>query len=55
MSHVGYLLVGWGVTLGVGAVYALSLVRRGRRLSARVPAARRRWMTTGAGGEGAAS
>ncbi len=46
MTHLGYLLVGWGVTLGVGAIYAASLIRRGRRLAARVPAARRRWMTT---------
>lgn len=44
MSHLGYLLVGWGVTLAVGATYAASLLRRGRRLSARVPADRRRWM-----------
>ena len=45
MTHLGYLLVGWGVTLGVGATYAVSLVRRGRRLAARVPAERRRWVT----------
>ena len=45
MTHLGYLLVGWGVTLGAGALYSLSLVRRGRRLSARVPADRRRWMS----------
>lgn len=44
MTHLGYLLVGWGVTLGVGAIYAVSLVTRGRRLSARVPVERRRWM-----------
>ncbi|MDW3219374.1 MAG: hypothetical protein R8F63_12260 [Acidimicrobiales bacterium] len=46
MTHLGYLLVGWGVSLGVGAAYATSLILRGRRLSARVPAERRRWMTT---------
>jgi len=45
MTHLGYLLVGWGVTLAVGFAYAASLIRRGRRLSARVPADRRRWMT----------
>jgi len=45
MTHLGYLLAGWGVTIGVGAAYAGSLLRRGRRLSARVPADRRRWMT----------
>lgn len=46
MTHLGYLLVGWGVSLGCGAIYAWRLVRRGRILSARVPAGRRRWMTT---------
>jgi hypothetical protein len=46
MTHFGYLLVGWGVTLAVGVVYAGSLLRRGRQLTARVPADRRRWMTT---------
>jgi hypothetical protein len=45
MTHVGYLLVGWGVTFAVGAGYALNLLHRGRKLSARVPAERRRWMT----------
>jgi hypothetical protein len=44
MTHLGYLLVGWGVTLAVGTAYAVNLVRRGRRLSARVPAERRRWL-----------
>jgi hypothetical protein len=46
MTHLGYLLVGWGVTIGVGVTYAASLIRRGRRLVARVPNDRRRWMTT---------
>ena len=46
MTHLGYLLVGWGTTLAVGGIYAASLLRRGRRLTARVPAGRRRWMTT---------
>ena len=44
MTHLGYLLAGWGVTIGVGIAYAASLVVRGRRLSARVPAERRRWI-----------
>lgn len=46
MTHLGYLLAGWGVTIGVGAAYATSLVVRGRRLSARVPQDRRRWIGT---------
>lgn len=45
MTHVGYLIVGWGTTLAVGGLYAMSLLRRGRKLTARVPAERRRWMT----------
>lgn len=45
MTHVGYLLVGWGATFAVGGLYAATLLRRGRRLSARVPVERRRWMT----------
>jgi hypothetical protein len=46
MTHVGYLLVGWGTTFAVGLVYTATLLRRGRRLTVRVPADRRRWMTT---------
>lgn len=46
MTHLGYLLVGWGVTLGTLGVYALRVVQRGRRAAARVPADRRRWMTS---------
>ena len=46
MTHLGYLLVGWGVSLGCGVLYAARLVLRGRRLSAAVPAGRRRWMTS---------
>lgn len=46
MTHLGYLLVGWGVSLGAGALYAARLLLRGRRLSAAVPAERRRWMTS---------
>ena len=45
MTHLGYLIVGWGTTLAVGALYTFTLLRRGRRLTARVPAERRRWMT----------
>jgi len=45
VTHLGYLLVGWGVSLGAGVLYAVRLIARGRRLGARVPAERRRWMT----------
>ena len=46
MSHLGYLLSGWGIALGVLAIYALRLIRRGRRLSVRVPPTYRRWMSS---------
>ena len=46
MDYLGYLIAGWGVVLGAVAIYACSLLRRGKALTARVPADRRRWMTT---------
>lgn len=46
MTHLGYLLVGWGVSLGAGVAYSAHLIRRGRALCARVPPDRRRWMTS---------
>ena len=46
MTHLGYLLVGWGVSLGCGVLYATRLVLRGRALSSKVPAEQRRWMTS---------
>jgi len=46
MTHLGYLIAGWGISLGAIAIYATSLMRRGRALSARVPVERRRWITT---------
>lgn len=46
MTHLGYLIAGWGITLAVFGIYAASLIRRGRSLAARVPADRQRWITT---------
>ena len=46
MDYLGSLIAGWGVVLGAVAIYAFSLLRRGKALTARVPADRRRWMTT---------
>ena len=46
MTHLGYLLAGWGISLGALGLYAWRLMLRGRGLAARVPAERRRWMTT---------
>jgi len=45
MTHLGYLLVGWGLTIGSGVLYSVHLVRRGRTLAARVSTSRQRWMT----------
>ncbi len=42
----GYIVAAWSVVLGVFAVYAASLIVRGRRLSRLVPPERRRWLTT---------
>ncbi len=44
MTHVGYLIAGWGITLVTLGTYALRVVRRGRNLSTRVPDAHRRWL-----------
>jgi hypothetical protein len=43
MTHVGYLVAGWGIGLTSLALYALRTVRRGRSLAARVPPEERRW------------
>lgn len=45
MTHAGYVLTAWAITLGTGALYAIRVVVRGRALAGRVPAERRRWMT----------
>jgi len=44
VTHVGYLVAGWGIVIGVLGTYAVRLVRRGRALSGRVPDAHRRWL-----------
>ena len=46
MDYLGYLIAGWAIVLGAVALYAVSLIRRGKALSARVPADRRRWIST---------
>ena len=45
MTHVPYLIAGWGITALAFAVYAGSVMARAKRVSARVPAERQRWMT----------
>lgn len=47
MTHVGFLVAGWGITLVAGAVYAFSVIRRAKRLATLVPPERVRWMTGG--------
>ncbi len=46
MTHLGYLIAGWSISLGTLAVYGWSIVRRGRIQARQVPAERRRWMTS---------
>lgn len=43
MTHVGYIATGWLATFGVLGAYGLAIVRRGRRLSERIPPGERRW------------
>ncbi len=45
MTHVGYLVAGWGITAATLIGYGVSLVLRGRRLAPQVPEERRRWMS----------
>ena len=46
MTHLGYLIAGWGISLGAIGLYATSVIRRGKAMSVRVPVERRRWITT---------
>jgi hypothetical protein len=43
MSDGGSLAAGWGATVVLIGGYALVTLRRGRRLSRRVPEGERRW------------
>ncbi len=45
MTHVGYLVAGWGTAFVASALYATSVIRRARRVAAKVPIERARWMT----------
>jgi hypothetical protein len=42
-DYAGYVAVGWLGAVGLVGLYALAVVRRGRRLSSRVPPGERRW------------
>jgi hypothetical protein len=43
MDNAGYVAAGWLGAVGLVGVYALATLRRGRRLSRRVPPEDRRW------------
>ncbi len=45
MTHVGYLVAGWSISVAAVVTYAGWVLMRGRSLSRRVPENRRRWMT----------
>jgi len=45
ISHEwAYVGVAWGATVGVLGAYTVTVLRRGRALSKRVPEDQRRWM-----------
>ena len=46
MTHLAYLVAGWGIALVVLGVYGFGLLRRGRRLTGQVPAGQGRWLTS---------
>ena len=46
MTHVGYLVAGWGITFLVVGLYTFTLIQRGKRLAQRVPVEKQRWMST---------
>jgi hypothetical protein len=43
-DFTGYIIAAWAVTFGAVGVYAVAVIRRGRRLSKVVPPEQRRWM-----------
>lgn len=45
MTHVPYLIAGWGIAFVLCALYAVSVVRRAKSIAAKVPVERARWMT----------
>jgi heme exporter protein D len=43
MTNVFHVTLGWGISLGTLAAYALRTVWRGRSLARQVPPEQRRW------------
>lgn len=52
IDNAGYVFTSWALVLGAVGLYAARLVQRGRSLGRRVPADRRRWMTSPGDGGG---
>ena len=46
MTHLGYLIAGWGFSSLVILIYAFRLLKRGAQLSARVPSEYARWISS---------
>lgn len=46
VNNVAFIVVAWGAFAVLITGYVVSLLVRGRKLSAKVPPARRRWATT---------
>lgn len=44
MTHLGYILAGWGISLGVLGSYTLSVLRRAKAAAQLVPQERQRWI-----------
>ena len=45
MTHLPFLIAGWGIVFAVCGLYAMSVLKRARRVGAKVPVERARWMT----------
>ncbi len=46
MSHLGYLIAGWAIGIGVPTLYAIYILSRGRKLADKVPPERQRWISS---------
>jgi hypothetical protein len=44
MTHAGYVIAGWGISLAAIGGYTWHLLRRARTLARDVPPERRRWI-----------
>ncbi len=45
MTHVPYLIAGWGISFVACGIYAMSVIKRSKRIGSKVPIERARWMT----------